>query len=194
LIPSPCVDVIFHGGKCFAGRHFDATLDRIGAPGNVCACQATAFRRTTQQEVIMVMFRGSSGGWSVPALILGCVAALMFSASPTHAKSQKTLSDFMRKKLDASSQVLEGLTTEDKELVTAGASALLEMSTSEVWQVLTDEDYREFNRDFRASVRKLKTAAEQDNFDNATLQWFDTVKSCVECHKYVRGKKPVLKN
>jgi cytochrome c556 len=67
------------------------------------------------------------------------------------------------------------------------------MSKSEIWNVLADEDYREFNREFRASVRKLREAAEKDNFDNATLQWIDGVKSCVECHKYVRSQRPVLK-
>lgn len=67
------------------------------------------------------------------------------------------------------------------------------MSRAEIWNVLTDEDYREFNREFQSSVRKLKEAVEDKNFDNATLQWMDSVKACVECHKYVRSQRPVLK-
>ncbi|OYW15951.1 MAG: hypothetical protein B7Z55_14470, partial [Planctomycetales bacterium 12-60-4] len=74
-----------------------------------------------------------------------------------------------------------------------GADALLEMSRAEQWNVIADEDYREFNRDFRSSVRKLSAAAEKENFDNAALQWFDTVKGCIECHKYVRDQRATLK-
>lgn len=109
------------------------------------------------------------------------------SAAP--AKTGGALSDFMRKKLDISSKVLEGLATEDAALIKEGASGLLEMSKAEMWNVIVDEDYREFNREFRGAVRKLNQAAENGNFDNAALQWFDAVKGCVECHKYVRGQR-----
>lgn len=109
------------------------------------------------------------------------------------AKDDQSLSVFMRKKLDASSKILEGITTEDSKLIVEGADALLTMSSAEIWNVIIDEDYREFNHEFRASVRKLREAAEKDAFDNATLQWMDSVKSCVECHKYVRSQRPNVK-
>lgn len=116
-----------------------------------------------------------------------------WSETRAQGKDTQTLSDFMRKKLGASSKILEGLTTEDEALIKEGADVLTEMSRAELWNVLTDEDYREFNREFRSSVRKLKAAAEKENFDNAMLQWIDSVKACVECHKYVRSQRPVLK-
>lgn len=112
------------------------------------------------------------------------------SAAP---QKDQSLAAFMRKKMDASSKILEGITTEDHALIREGADRLLEMSKAEIWNVLVDEDYREFNRDFRSSVHKLQAAAEKGNLDNATLQWFDAVKSCVECHKYVRSQRPVIK-
>lgn len=126
-------------------------------------------------------------------LVIAVMAGSVVWVSTASGKDPQTLAAFMRKKLDASSKVLEGLTTEDAELITAGADTLLDMSKSEIWNVLTDEDYREFNRDFRRSVKQLKEAAEKDNFDNATLQWIDSVKACVECHKYVRAQRPALK-
>lgn len=116
-----------------------------------------------------------------------------WSETRAQGKDAQTLSDFMRKKLGASSKILEGLTTEDEALIKDGSDVLMEMSRAELWNVLTDEDYREFNREFRSSVRKLKAAAEKENFDNAMLQWIDSVKGCVECHKYVRSQRPVLK-
>ncbi len=136
----------------------------------------------------------SAGGVLLCAIVaLTGMVAVFSTTTPAAGKDQLSLSDFMRKKLEASSRILEGITTEDAELVKGGADTLLEMSKAEVWNVLTDNDYREFNRDFRSSVQKLKVAAEKGNFDNATLQWIDSVKGCVECHKYVRSVRPVIK-
>lgn len=127
------------------------------------------------------------------SLAAAAVAVSSLSVETVHGKDPQSLSMFMRKKLEASSLILEGITTEDATRVENGAEILLEMSRAELWNVLTDEDYREFNRDFRSSVRKLKDAAGNENFDNATLQWIDSVKACVECHKYVRTQRPLLK-
>lgn len=133
--------------------------------------------------------------------ILGCLAAgiallagfAVVPATAVRAEQAPALSKFMRQKLDSSTKILEGLTTEDDSLLAEGAGELLKMSKAELWNVLVDEDYREFNRDFRSSVMKLEAAAKAKNFDNATLQWMDTVKACVECHKYVRTQRPKLK-
>jgi hypothetical protein len=107
---------------------------------------------------------------------------------------QSNLAKFMRKKLNASSLILEGLTIEDAGLIKEGSKEILEMSRSELWNVLLDEDYREFNREFRSSMRKLEKAAEDENFDNALLQWTDAVKGCVECHKHVRSQRTKIKS
>jgi hypothetical protein len=134
--------------------------------------------------------------------ILGCVIAIgatgfLALLSQERARAEQTqdasLSAFMRQKLDNSSLILEGLTVENEKLISEGADALLKMSNVEKWNVLADNDYREFNRDFRNAVRKLDEAAKAKNFDNATLQWFDAVKACVECHKYVRSQRPTIK-
>lgn len=108
-------------------------------------------------------------------------------------KPDLSLSAFMRKKLDASSQILEGLTTEDAELIKKGAKTLTELSKTEKWQILSDPEYREYSLDFRINARKLADAAEKGNFDNAALQWFDTMKTCIECHHHVRHERAEAK-
>ena len=115
------------------------------------------------------------------------------SAADDDLKADQTLRAFMRKKLDASSQILEGLATEDAALIQKGAKTLTELSKAEKWQILSDPEYREYSLDFRIDARKLAEAAEKENFDNAALQWFDAVKGCVECHKYVRAERPKTK-
>lgn len=125
---------------------------------------------------------------------VGFLALISQDRARAEQAQDTSLSTFMRQKLDNSSLILEGLTVEDEKLISEGADALLKMSNVEKWNVLADNDYREFNRDFRNAVRKLDEAAKAKNFDNATLQWFDAVKACVECHKYVRSQRPAIKN
>ncbi len=96
---------------------------------------------------------------------------------------------FMRKKLEASGQILEGLTCEDSEMLIKGANILVEMSASEKWQVQHDVMYRQFSGEFQRSANNLLGAAKTQNFDAAALLWIDTTMKCLECHKFVRGTR-----
>lgn len=122
------------------------------------------------------------------AMILATIVAGRIS-TPVAGQQNQDLKTFMRKKLDASSLILEGMATEDSALIKKGALAMLELSKAELWNRFTDEEYGEHDRDFRSTIRKLHRAATDENFDNVTLQWFDAVKGCVECHKHVRKER-----
>jgi hypothetical protein len=102
---------------------------------------------------------------------------------PPDAKLDLELSTFMRKKLEASNQILEGLTVEDAELI------LLELSSAERFQVQHDVMYRQFSGEFQRTAKGLLEAAEKKNFDAAALKWMDTTMKCLECHKFVRGTR-----
>ena len=105
------------------------------------------------------------------------------------AKRDLEQTTFMRKKLEASSQILEGLTSEDAKLIIKGAKALVEMSAAEKWQVRNDVMYRQFSGEFQRSAKSLLEAAEKENYDAAALKWIDTTMKCLECHKFVRGTR-----
>lgn len=102
---------------------------------------------------------------------------------------EEVLREFMRKKLDASNQILEGLVTEDAKMISVGAQTLNEMSGAEEWRVSNDLVYRQFSEEFQRSTKKLQQAAEKGNFDDVALKWIDTTMGCVECHKWVRGMR-----
>lgn len=132
------------------------------------------------------------------ALLAIVVAGLSWMAWTADArdkpkKKHDALSQKMRLKLDASTKVLEGLTVEDADLIREGANEMSEQSQAEFWHVLTDSDYRDFTRDFRSSMRRLKAAAEKENFDAAALEWIAATKCCLDCHKHVRSAKVDLK-
>jgi len=105
------------------------------------------------------------------------------------AKLDLEQSKFMRKKLEASGQILEGLTTEDADLIMKGAQTLAEMSAAEKWQVQHDVVYKQFSNEFQRSAKSLVEVAEKKNFDAATLKWMDTTMKCIDCHKFVRGAR-----
>lgn len=145
----------------------------------------TAFltRTVMGMAIVLTLITATGAVWNVwPAV-----------AADDDLKPDLSLSAFMRKKLDASSQILEGLTTEDAELIQKGAKTLTELSKTEKWQIFSDPEYREYSLDFRINARKLADAAEKGNFDNAALQWFDAMKGCIECHQHVRRERAEAK-
>ena len=105
------------------------------------------------------------------------------------AKRYLEQSTFMRKKLEASGQILEGLTTENAELIAKGAKILVEVSAAEKFQVQHDVMYRQFSGEFQRTAKGLLDAGEKKNFDLAALKWMDATMKCLECHKFVRGAR-----
>lgn len=130
--------------------------------------------------IVALLIAIAAGTWSTTA---------GFSQDKKPSKKDEELRTFMRKKLDACNQVLEGLVTEDGPMIVAGAKALNELSSAEKWRVSNDVMYRQFSEDFTRTTKKLQTAAEKENFDDVALKWIDTTLSCVECHKWVRGMR-----
>lgn len=100
---------------------------------------------------------------------------------------------FMRTKLKASNQILEGLALEDTALIEEGAKTLAEMSSVEKWRISKDPMYRQFSTEFTRNANKLVEAAKERNIDRAALRWMDTTMSCIECHRFVRNELVVEK-
>ncbi len=96
------------------------------------------------------------------------------------------LADFMRQKMDASHDIMEGLLMEDGKSIAKAAKKLKEMSDTERWRVSNDIMYRNHSEDFRRSVDKLIAASKGSSIDRAALSWFDVTLSCIDCHRYVR--------
>ncbi|QDU40197.1 hypothetical protein Mal4_45520 [Maioricimonas rarisocia] len=138
-------------------------------------------------------------------IVAGAMALVGFltwnSLTPVTAEDERTqtvqaeqesdkavvLREFMRRKLAASSKILEGLVIEDTRLIREGAQTLNEMSAAEKWRVSNDVMYRQFSAEFRRITQKLDEAAQEGNLDQATLKWVDATMSCMECHRFVRG-------
>jgi hypothetical protein len=101
------------------------------------------------------------------------------------------LTAFMRGKLDASQQVLEGLVTEDFELIQQGADQLRLMSMKSDWNVLQGPIYAHESAAFRKSTELLGKMAKDKSIDGAGLAYLQVTMHCLGCHKYVRESKLV---
>jgi hypothetical protein len=119
-----------------------------------------------------------------PCINMAILVGIMAAAS--QAQAQNKVSAFMKVKLDHSQRLLEGLATEDFDLIAKHSQAIGLLCEDEIWSVLQTPEYRERSNDFRRSVYSITEAARNKNLEGAALAYVDTTLKCVSCHKYVR--------
>ena len=99
----------------------------------------------------------------------------------------RALAKFMRQKLHASNLILEGLCTEDLQMVTEGSQTLMKMSGEERWRVSNDIMYRRYSNEFGQAVEELRSEAEDNDMDGTSLAWVNVTMKCLKCHEWVRN-------
>jgi len=98
----------------------------------------------------------------------------------------KELSDLMRRKLDNSQKVLEGIALSDFDMIAKHAEALIAVSKQAQWRVLRTPDYDLYSNDLRRNAEALIHQSKEKNLDGAALAYVDLTLTCVKCHKHVR--------
>lgn len=104
------------------------------------------------------------------------------------SKRNQAAKEFMREKMSLSQRALEGVVTEDYELIISKGTRLSAMSKEADWRVFENPDYDQQSVLFRRQVDAMVKAARDKNLDAATLAYVRMTMSCVDCHKLVRGK------
>jgi hypothetical protein len=127
----------------------------------------------------------------VPVLVVLTALGTVFSLASS-VRAEGDLSAFMKVKLKHSERVLEGLATEDYELIVKNAQAISLLCEDEMWSVLQTPEYRERSLEFRRSVNAITEAARSKNLEAATLSYVDVTMKCVSCHKYVRKSRATV--
>jgi hypothetical protein len=121
-------------------------------------------------------------------LAIFLAAGVGLSVTQAQSKRNRAAREFMRDKLELSQRVLEGLATEDYNLIIAKGTRLSAMSKEADWRVFENPDYDQQSVFFRRHVDSMVKAAKDQNLDAATLAYVRVTMSCVDCHKLVRGK------
>jgi cytochrome c556 len=121
-------------------------------------------------------------------LLLSLVFGASLTMSLAQPKRSRATREFMREKLALSQKLLEGLAIEDFDLLSTRAMKLSAMTQLETWRAIETPDYDLQSLQFRRHVDALAKAAKDRNLDAATLAYVRVTMSCVECHKFIRGK------
>ncbi len=123
--------------------------------------------------------------WLLTLALAGVTAA---SALPGFKATTK---DAMKRKLQHAQKTLEAVAMENYGEIQKNADALIRLSETEDWHALRTDEYRLFSDEFRRNVVSLQKAAKARNIDAASLAYVQMTITCVNCHKYVRGKQKV---
>ena len=125
--------------------------------------------------------------------LMACLVVAVWAGLGETAPPVNNVREFMRKKLVHSQKVLEGITTDDLEMVAKNAQELSLLSQAATWQVLQTPEYLQHSTEFRRAANALTEAAKKRNSDGAALAYLDVTMKCVTCHKYVRGVRMAVK-
>jgi hypothetical protein len=103
----------------------------------------------------------------------------------------KELGELMKRKLESSQKVLEGVVVNDFDKIRKNADELISISKQAEWKVLKTPEYELFSNEFRRNAGDLVQKAKEKNLDGAALAYVDLTLTCVKCHKYVRESRKV---
>ena len=121
--------------------------------------------------------------WTALAIACVIMAVRLFGQG-----DRVTTKEFMREKLEHSQNILKALTEEDYFTIGKDAKRLSAMTQEASWQAFQNPDYAQFSIAFRRQANTLTKAAGDKNIDAATLAYVRLTMSCIDCHKFVRGK------
>ena len=127
---------------------------------------------------------------SLLAIVLVLAAALMAG----HGEEPKKQNELMRRKLESSQQVLEGLAVADYTLIGKHAEELLFISKQASFKALDTPAYELHSNQFRRSAETLIENARAKNLDAAALTYVEMTLTCVKCHKHVRDTRMSLRD
>lgn len=119
-------------------------------------------------------------------LVLVAASLLALPAMSGRGGEADKVDDLMRKKLDHSQKVLEGIALNDFDKIARHAEELIAVSKLAEWRVLKTPQYELHSNDFRRIADTIVREAKAKNLDGATLAYVDLTLTCVKCHKYVR--------
>jgi hypothetical protein len=125
----------------------------------------------------------------VVAFLCLALPALTGSGEPPKSDKDK-MSALMRKKLEHSQKVLEGIATQDYKMISSSAEELVEISKEAEWKsAVKTPRYEVHSNDFRRQAEEMIKAAREKNVDAAAVGYVEMTLTCVKCHKHVREER-----
>ena len=98
---------------------------------------------------------------------------------------QDNTGPFMRAKLAGSQQVLEGIVSENFELIRRGALQMKLISETVRWPKSEDKVYQHHGQEFRDQCDRLASLAEAKNLAGVHYAFLHLETNCFNCHNHV---------
>ncbi|WP_425616688.1 hypothetical protein NA78x_000341 [Anatilimnocola sp. NA78] len=99
------------------------------------------------------------------------------------------VSFWMKKKLDFSKNILEGIASGDCDKIAQNAQTMRSLSKIEAFMRGRNPGYRGQLISFEMSLDEIIRQANKDNIEGVTLGFNQLTVSCVQCHKQLRESK-----
>jgi hypothetical protein len=131
------------------------------------------------------------GYFALPLLLIGALAGAWLLTRPAGAQQLQIPAEtrnFMRAKLQHSQKIIEGLSTENYDMIAKHAQEMSLLSLESQWNVLRTQRYVDESAEFRHSIQRLIDATKSKRIDSAALGYVDVTLKCIHCHTYVRNK------
>ena len=108
------------------------------------------------------------------------------SAEATNSTEEKPLSFWMAAKLEYSTAILQGLATEDFDLIKKNAEQMRLLNKVEGFVRRRNPQYRLQVENFTRVADGLIKQADNENIDGVALEFSQLTLSCVRCHQVLR--------
>lgn len=119
-------------------------------------------------------------------IILGLACALVILPGRSGLGEEPKVNNLMKRKLEESQKILEGIALADFDKITKHADELSTISRHVQWKVLKTPLYALYSDEFQRSSDRLSRNARDKNLDAAALTYVELTLTCVKCHKHVR--------
>jgi hypothetical protein len=110
-------------------------------------------------------------------------------SDPAEKQPSESMNFWMKKKLDFSKNVLEGIALGDFDKVVQNAQTLRSLSKIEAFVRRDTPGYRQQVVQFENSLDELIRNGKKENVEGATLAFHQLTVSCVNCHRQLREAK-----
>lgn len=114
-------------------------------------------------------------------------------SKPEKNPTKASVSKFMQAKLDSSKDLLEGLVTEDYELIQKATKKMIAMSNATEWQVIEGPIFAQQSAEFRNAAKEVSKYARKKNIDGASLSYLHLTMTCIACHKQIKKAVVVMR-
>jgi hypothetical protein len=117
------------------------------------------------------------------------VLSVIFAAFADEKADRANMQVFMRKKLEYARNINEGIVLERFDLISFNAAGMRKMAQTNFWMQTNNTNYLAKVAAFQANLDQLFYAGGDRSLDRATAAYGEVLKSCVDCHHFVRKEQ-----